>query len=124
MIKYSIVILAVLFGAGLSTFVTPTKAGMQSESTESGSMNVNIKLFTFKPKTLEVPVGTKVVWANGDAVEHTVTHGTPEEPADAFDSVPFSQGNTFSFVFENAGNYSYYCMRHDFMRGEIWKNHL
>jgi plastocyanin len=81
--------------------------------------NVNIKLFTFKPKTLEVPVGTTVVWTNGDAVDHTVTSGTPEESAGTFDSGPFAQGKTFSFTFKDSGNYTYYCKRHDFMRGEV-----
>jgi plastocyanin len=81
--------------------------------------HVHIKLFTFKPDSLEVPVGTTVVWTNGDAVEHTVTSGTPEKPVGAFDSGGFTEGKTFSFTFTKPGDYSYFCNRHNFMHGQI-----
>jgi plastocyanin len=82
-------------------------------------MSVDIKLFTFKPKSLEVPVGTTVVWTNGDAIDHSVTDGTPEKLGGAFDSGFFNKGETFSFTFNKAGEYPYFCKRHDFMRGTI-----
>lgn len=80
---------------------------------------VEIKLFTFKPQSLEVPVGTTVVWTNRDAVEHTVTNGTPEKPRGAFDSEGFNEGKTFSFTFTKEGEYPYFCKRHNFMQGMI-----
>jgi plastocyanin len=45
---------------------------------------VEIKLFSF-PKTLEVTEGTRVVWTNRDAIEHSVTAhrtrpGSPSTP--------------------------------------------
>jgi plastocyanin len=82
-------------------------------------MSVDIKLFTFKPKSLEVPVGTTVVWTNGDAIDHTVTDGTSEKLGRAFDSNFFNKGETFSFTFNEAGEYPYFCKRHDFMTGTI-----
>lgn len=80
---------------------------------------VEIKLFTFKPQFLEVPVGTTVVWTNRDAVEHTVTNGTPEKPSGTFDSEGFTEGKTFSFTFTKEGEYPYFCKRHNFMQGVV-----
>jgi plastocyanin len=101
---------------------TPTTAGLKPvirQAAASVPIQVEIKLFTFKPQSIEVPVGTTVVWTNRDAVEHTVTNGTPEKPGGAFDSGFFTQDQTFSFTFTKAGGYPYFCKRHNFMHGEI-----
>jgi plastocyanin len=37
-----------------------------------------IRAFQFRPKSVEVPVGTRVVWSNEDEIEHTVTSGDGE----------------------------------------------
>lgn len=80
---------------------------------------VSIKLFSFNPKVLEVPVGTTVVWTNGDAIEHSVTNGVPGKPAGAFDSGFFTEGQTWSFKFTEPGEYPYYCRRHESMTGMV-----
>lgn len=80
---------------------------------------VDIKLFTFKPKVIEIPVGTKVVWSNGDAIDHSVTQGTPENPREVFDSEFFNKGESYSFTFTEPGEYEYFCKRHESMRGKI-----
>ena len=98
---------------GIISYISP------SEANETAMMSVDIKLFTFKPKSLEVPVGTTVVWTNGDAIDHSITDGTPEKLGGAFDSGFFNRGETFSFTFNKAGEYPYFCKRHDFMRGTI-----
>ena len=112
----SIVFALVCFG--VISFVSPhvTEAG---SANKAAMLSVDIKLFTFKPKSLEVPVGTTVVWTNGDAIDHSVTDGTPEKLGGAFDSGFFNRGETFSFTFNKAGEYPYFCKRHDFMRGTI-----
>jgi len=107
-------ILSIATIAGISTATARAES-----SNNQAAMNVNIKLFTFKPKALEVPVGTTVVWTNGDAVDHTVTNGTPDKPGAAFDSGLFNLGKTFSFTFAQPGEYNYYCKKHDFMRGTV-----
>ena len=80
---------------------------------------VNIKLFTFKPNAIEVKEGTTVTWTNGDAIDHSVTNGTPEKPGDAFDSGFFTEGKSFSFTFTKAGEYPYFCKRHNSMMGTV-----
>ncbi len=117
---FSLVITLTLLSIGpISCIGTRTTTAEAESSSNQSVMNVNIKLFTFKPKALEVPVGTTVVWANGDAVNHSVTNGTPDKPEAAFDSGLFNLGKTFSFTFTKPGEYNYHCKKHDFMRGTV-----
>ncbi len=86
---------------------------------EGEKAQVSIKLFSFNPGVLEIPAGTTVVWTNGDAIEHSVTNGVPGKPAGAFDSGFFTEGQTWSFTFNEPGEYPYFCRRHNFMRGVV-----
>jgi plastocyanin len=81
--------------------------------------SIDIKLFQFKPKELEVRKGDTVTWMNGDAIEHSVTAGKPGKPTDAFDSGFFTQGGSFSHTFAEAGSFTYFCKRHPNMQATI-----
>jgi plastocyanin len=107
--------------------VTPTPMPTQTPSapTMSGHdhggepMQADIQVFQFRPDPLDVPVGTTIVWTNQDDIEHSVTHGTSPTPGDAFDSGLFPKGESFSFTFETAGEYPYFCTRHPSMQGLV-----
>jgi len=68
---------------------------------------------------IEVKAGTRVTWANADDITHTVTSGTPENRDGQFNTPLPGKGTTFSFTFSRAGTYTYFCDRHQSMRGEI-----
>lgn len=68
----------------------------------------------YSPKTLTVTVGTTVTWKNTDSVQHSVTSNTG-----VFDSGLFSPGGTFTYTFNTAGTYPYYCTIHAGMVGTI-----
>ena len=57
--------------------------------------------------------------ANADDITHTVTSGTPENRDGQFNTPLPGKGTTFSFTFSRAGTYTYFCDRHQSMRGEI-----
>jgi|DewCreStandDraft_5_1066085.scaffolds.fasta_scaffold07185_7 plastocyanin len=124
-LKPRLVILMMVFllvNLGTIAYGCSEKAETVQKATYSNKLkkvNVDIKLFTFKPSLLEVPVGTTVIWTNGDAIEHSVTHGTPKKLGGAFDSGFFTKGQTFSFTFTEAGEYHYFCKRHNSMQGII-----
>ena len=80
---------------------------------------VEIQLFTYRESAIQVPVGTTVTWTNQDAVEHSATAGEQAVPSGAFDSGLFLQGESFSFTFDAAGMYSYFCSRHPSMQGLV-----
>jgi plastocyanin len=80
----------------------------------------------YDPETATSSVGSMVTWTNDDNVPHTVTSGVVENntpaPDGAFDSGIMNAGGTFSFVFDTAGDYDYYCLLHPFMTGQVVVN--
>lgn len=83
------------------------------------AVNVDIKLFQFKPKELVVKEGTTVTWTNGDAIEHSVTAGEPGKPSEVFDSGFFTKGGSYAHTFEAAGSFIYFCKRHPNMHAVV-----
>lgn len=81
---------------------------------QSGA-NVTVKLFQYQPGRIQVKAGTTVTWVNEDEIFHTVT----AEKSGGFDASLDGKGKSFSFTFTQPGIYTYYCDRHEHMRGEI-----
>lgn len=81
--------------------------------------NVTIKLFQYQPGRIQVKTGTTVTWLNEDEIFHTVTAVAPENKGGGFDASLDGKGKSFSFTFSQPGVYTYYCDRHEHMRGEI-----
>ena len=72
--------------------------------------------FTFEPKELSVPAGTKVIWTNKDDAPHNIQDlselKTPTSPDMAKDT-------TFSITYTKPGSYNYTCGLHTFMTGTV-----
>jgi plastocyanin len=96
-------------------------AALLGAATGAGAPRIDaeIKLFQFQPKAITVSAGTIVTWTNRDAIEHSVTSGTPDAPTDDFDSGLFAQGKGFSVTFDQPGQYALFCTRHRSMRGTV-----
>lgn len=91
------------------------------ETTAANSNQVICKNNRFVPDTLTVKVGATVTWVNQDSYVHTVTSGTsPSDRSGLFDSGNLNGGKTFSFTFDKAGTYDYFCIPH-FSLGMIGK---
>ena len=103
--------------------VDPSKVvSAQSESVSPQSQfgsDVTIKLFQYQPGRIQVKAGTTVTWMNEDEIFHTVTAVAPEKQGGGFDASLDGKGKSFSFTFSQPGIYTYYCDRHEHMRGEI-----
>ncbi len=61
-----------------------------------------------------LPVGTIILWYNNDSVDHTVTARD-----NSFDSGRVSPNETFKYIFEEPGEFEYYCKIHPSMVGKI-----
>jgi hypothetical protein len=72
----------------------------------------------FTHQDLTVPIRTVVRWVNEDAVDHTSTGGTPDDPS-GWDSGTVKAGNSFSFTFKEAGEFKYFCSIHDTMTATV-----
>ncbi len=91
---------------------SPVASPEASPVAAGGRETVSIVDFAFEPQTLEVPVGTTVVWTNDGDAPHTVTGGP-------LDSGALSSGDTFQFTFATAGTVDYVCQFHPNMTGTI-----
>jgi plastocyanin len=75
---------------------------------------VTIDNFSFGPMELTVPVGTQVTWTNKDDVPHVVLSVDKKFKSKALDT-----DDKFSFTFQEAGTYEYFCSVHPKMTGKI-----
>jgi plastocyanin len=91
---------------------SPAASPAASPVAGGGQEAVSIIDFAFEPQTLQVPVGTTVVWTNNGSAPHTVT-------GDPLDSGTLSAGDTFQFTFNSAGTFDYVCAFHAQMTGTI-----
>lgn len=81
--------------------------------------SVVIHVFQFAPASIAVTRGARVTWVNRDAIEHTVTAGTPDAPGGRFDARLPSAGASATVQFDERGAQPYFCARHPSMRGEV-----
>ena len=90
----------------------PAAAGQQ----KTEAPEVKIDNFSFGPAALTVPVGTTVTWTNRDDIPHTVV--SSDDPK-VFKSKVLDSDEKFSFKFEKAGTYPYFCSIHPKMTGKV-----
>ncbi len=93
----------------------PSGDGSDTDGDETGpEERVQIANFAFSPASLTVPVGTSVTWENTDGVAHTTTSDD-----DLWGSGPLDTGDEFSAVFNDAGEFTFFCSIHPSMTGTI-----
>jgi len=74
----------------------------------------------FIPSPVTIDMGGTVTWENNDTAAHTATGGSATEgPSGVFDSSLIAPGSTFSYEFEDAGTFDYFCMVHPWMQGMV-----
>ena len=74
----------------------------------------------YDPPTLIIFKGGEVIWKNNDNSAHTVTSGNIiEGPDRLFDSGLIMSGDTFSYRFDETGQYSYFCMIHPWAKASV-----
>lgn len=78
------------------------------------STDVSIISFAFDPEDITIETGDVVTWTNNHSVAHTTT-----SDGGIWDSGLLSQGETFSFLFLNSGDYPYHCTPHTFMTANV-----
>jgi plastocyanin len=85
-----------------------------SESGAAAGAAVVISGFSFNPRELIVAKGTSVTWTNKEPTKHTIVSDDGK-----FESTTLAQGARWSYTFNEAGTFSYYCGIHPGMRGTI-----
>lgn len=105
--------LALIASIGLVLAALPA-IGATPASAHQSAITVDVVDFAFEPGTLSVPVGTTVTWTNRGERPHTITADDG-----SFDSGRLDPGEEFSFTFDTAGSFTYFCGFHPDMQGEI-----
>ncbi len=95
---------------------SPRAAARVTANDQPAGANAEVKIdnFVFGPQTITVRVGTTVTWTNKDDIPHTVvsTDGV-------FKSKVRDTDETFSYTFDKAGTYPYFCSVHPKMTGKV-----
>lgn len=87
-----------------------------TSSAVASTTDVTIQNFAFGPSDITVQVGDTVTWTNADLVGHTVTSDGTDT---TLDSPLLSQGKSFSFTFDEVGEFAYHCTPHPNMTGTV-----
>ena len=107
---------AVAASAGPQTHIVETAMG-------SGAPGCETSNACYLPQDITISTGDTVLWDNVDTAAHTVTGGSPADgPSGVFDSSLLMAGLDYSFTFDDAGNYDYFCMVHPWMGGSVTVN--
>jgi plastocyanin len=134
MVKKNAVVIAsvvIIAGAIVATYVLSgnTNMGVQGSgnsiqqpatATSISSNSTVVKIVanagsnSFSPNPVEVKVGETVTWINDDSGRHTLT-----SKDGIFNSGIMGKGQSFSFTFNKAGEYPYFCSPHPNMVGTV-----
>ena len=88
--------------------------GSLAKAPQPTSAEVKVDNFSFGPANLTVAVGTTVTWTNRDDIPHTVVSTDK-----VFKSKVLDTDEKFSFTFDKAGTYPYFCSIHPKMTGSV-----
>ena len=101
----------VMVAALLLSAASPSSSAKAPQPT---SAEVKVDNFSFGPASLTVAVGTTVTWTNRDDIPHTVVSTDK-----VFKSKVLDTDEKFSFTFDKAGTYPYFCSIHPKMTGSV-----
>jgi plastocyanin len=109
--------IAVFVVAAVPLLALPGVSEARTPQRLSPTVTQTVKMvdFRFRPATITIARGTKVLWRNTTAsTDHTSTSDTG-----VWDSGIVPPGGTFSRIFRRAGTFKYHCSIHPIMKGTI-----
>ena len=98
----------------VALLLSAASAGSSAKAPQPTSAEVKVDNFSFGPASLTVAVGTTVTWTNRDDIPHTVVSTDK-----VFKSKVLDTDEKFSFTFDKAGTYPYFCSVHPKMTGSV-----
>lgn len=95
---------------------TPNNNNKSNISEAAAAQQIRIADRAFSPKEVTVTKGTKVTWNNSDGVNHDIKKNNgnngPNSPL-------LSQGQSYSYTYDEVGTFNYYCSIHSEMTGTV-----
>jgi len=115
MIRKSVCIVGLFATVIVATLLlSAAPPGSSAKAPQPTSAEVKVDNFSFGPASLSVAVGTTVTWTNRDDIPHTVVSTDK-----VFKSKVLDTDEKFSFTFDKAGTYPYFCSIHPKMTGSV-----
>jgi plastocyanin len=115
MIRKTVWIVSLLTTAMVAALLlSAASPGSSAKAPQPTSAEVKVDNFSFGPASLTVAVGTTVTWTNRDDIPHTVVSTDK-----VFKSKVLDTDEKFSFTFDKAGTYPYFCSIHPKMTGSV-----
>ena len=105
----SVLVALALVAGGCADTAKPAPA---AAAPEAGDAVVELVGLDFSPRTVQVPLGRRVVWRWTDSVVHNVV-------STQFASSEALGGGAYAVRFERAGRYPYRCTLHTGMDGTV-----
>jgi len=107
------------FGAPVKTATSGSIAGPAAPAAQAAApagkvVEVKIDNFSFSPQTLTIAAGTTVIWTNRDDIPHTVVSDDK-----VFKSKVLDTDEKFTYTFDKAGNFPYFCSVHPKMTAKV-----
>jgi plastocyanin len=107
-------------GVPARTTAQPPAAQATSQATTQAAapagkvVEVKVDNFSFSPQTITIAPGTTVIWTNRDDIPHTVVSDEK-----VFKSKVLDTDEKFSYTFDKAGSFPYFCSVHPKMTGKV-----
>ncbi len=108
----AIVLAVIVFGLALIG-IRSGAAAADETAQASRTASVDIVNFAYRPATLTIGAGSKVVFANTSSRAHTATR------KGSFTTGRIKAGKSASISFSRRGTFAYHCTIHPFMKGKI-----
>lgn len=105
----SVLVAVAVFASGCAE---TAKSAPAATGPERGDAVVELVGLEFEPRTVQVPLGSRVLWRWTDSVVHNVV-------SSQFASSEVLDGGTYAVRFERAGRYPYRCTLHTGMDGTV-----
>ena len=95
--------------------------------TNDSEVKISIDSSGYKLSNIKIQLGSTVVWTNQDTVDHTImtgnmdgsqSHSTSDNKSELMSPV-LKNGESYSYTFNEVGNYSYHCSRHPSDKGNV-----
>jgi plastocyanin len=102
--------------SGVLAWQAASRAGLAVAAGQEQAAVAQVKIdnFSFIPQEITVTAGTKITWVNRDDIPHTVV-----STEDKFKSKALDTDDQYSFTFDKAGTYPYFCSIHPKMTGKV-----
>ena len=95
-------------------FIAACSQQAQQTQEKSFGDSVQIDNFEFSPSILYASKGATITWTNNEGVSHQILFKNIDIEGEVL-----QKGDTFSFKFDNQGEYNYICKIHPSMNGKI-----